>query len=200
VLEEQSFERVGGTQRVSVDVRVIAATNRDLQALVVAQQFREDLFYRLSVLHEEVPPLRARPTDIGPLAQHFLEKLSASASRRILGFTEDALEALTAYAWPGNVRELRNAVERAIVLGDGEWVMAHDLPDCIATPRRQAPGPRALGTASEDARPQSLKELEREGIVRALTATAGNKARAAQILESDRSTLYKKIRDYNIDV
>jgi two-component system response regulator HydG len=206
VLEEQSFERVGGTRSIAVDVRVVAATNRDLGEMVRAGGFREDLFYRLSVIHTVVPPLRARPGDIPVLAEHFLARLRRQVARRVVGFTREALAALASHPWPGNVRELRNAVERAIVLGDGELIRVEDLPPLLwasgppvaFTAPAQVVGPaQSLPPAPAAAR--SLRELEREGILAALAATGGNKAQAAAILEIDRSTLYKKIKDYGIE-
>jgi len=204
VLEEQTFERVGGGKPIVVDVRVVAATNRNLEAMARRGEFREDLFYRLSVIHTEVPPLRRRKADIPELCQHFLARLSRQVPRRITGFTDEALAALTSYAWPGNVRELKNAVERAIVLGDGASIRLQDLPPNIASARAGS-APETHGEATPMAAPaqapaaRSLKDLEREGIVAALRATGGNKAQAAQILEIDRSTLYKKLKDYGIE-
>ncbi|HYU14756.1 MAG TPA: sigma 54-interacting transcriptional regulator [Candidatus Acidoferrum sp.] len=202
VLEEQSFERVGGTRPLSVDVRVVAATNRDLGQMVSRGQFREDLFYRLSVIHVVVPPLRARPEDIPMLADHFLARLRRQVTRRVTGFAAPAMQALICHAWPGNVRELRNAVERAIVLGEGDVIRLEDLPPPLwsaAAAGRGAGMPAAVPTAAPATAARSLKELERDGILSALAATGGNKAQAAAILEIDRSTLYKKIKDYGID-
>jgi len=232
VLEERRFERVGGQKAIEVDVRVVAATNRDLAEMVKRGTFREDLFYRLSVIQVEVPPLRERLDDVPLLAEHFLARFRTQAARRITGFSTDALAAMTHYSWPGNVRELRNAIERAIVLGDRELIMAHDLPPqvlAMAQPARtrNSPPTPPLGSAishapvtppSTGAKPavidptpppglarpapavaRSLRELEKEGIVAALAATGGNKAQAAAILEIDRSTLYKKLKDYDID-
>jgi DNA-binding NtrC family response regulator len=231
VLEERQFERVGGQRPISVDVRVVAATNRDLSDMVRRGTFREDLFYRLSVIHAVVPPLRARPEDIPLLADHFLARMKSQVSRRVRGFSPEALRALEQHAWPGNVRELRNAVERAIVLGDGEWIRPDDLPPGMGArhtppPSRRTssptpplgsmaivePGPDVshvrieepervsmqLPAAETAGPPKSLRELEREGIIAALAATSGNKAQAAQILEIDRSTLYKKLKEYGI--
>ena len=227
VLEERRFERVGGQKSIDVDVRVVAATNRDLAAMVKRGSFREDLFYRLSVIHIDVPPLRDRLDDVPLLAEFFLARFRGQAARRIAGFAPDALAAMARYAWPGNVRELRNAVERAIVLGDGAEIIAADLPPQVlaATPPRArlstptpplgsftgrlpavvsaaplelpAPPVRAPPPAPPPAR--SLRELEKQGILAALAATGGNKAQAAAILEIDRSTLYKKLKDYDID-
>ncbi|HEU4733938.1 MAG TPA: sigma 54-interacting transcriptional regulator [Kofleriaceae bacterium] len=229
VLEERRFERVGGQKAIEVDVRVVAATNRDLAEMVKRGTFREDLYYRLSVIHIEVPPLRERLDDVPLLAEFFLARFRSQAARRISGFAPDALAAMTRYAWPGNVRELRNAVERAIVLGDREQIVAADLPPQVlsaAPPPRTRPSPPTppLGSntvglpvmidplpASPPAPPapapaslrppqaRSLRELEKEGILAALAATGGNKAQAAAILEIDRSTLYKKLKDYDIE-
>jgi DNA-binding NtrC family response regulator len=212
VLEEQSFERVGGTRPLEVDVRVVAATNRDLGDMVRRGQFREDLFYRLSVIHAVVPPLRARPGDIPLLAEHFLARLRRQVARRVTGFAPHAMQALTRHLWPGNVRELRNAVERAIVLGEGEIIRLEDLPPQIGSadggaaafvappmPALPVAASMSIAPGAAPATARSLKDLEREGIVAALAATGGNKAQAAAILEIDRSTLYKKIKDYGID-
>ncbi|MDQ3339299.1 MAG: sigma 54-interacting transcriptional regulator [Myxococcota bacterium] len=231
VLEERRFERVGGQKAIDVDVRVVAATNRDLAEMVKRGTFREDLYYRLSVIHVEVPPLRERLDDVPLLADHFLARYKTQAPRRISGFSHDALAAMTRYSWPGNVRELRNAIERAIVLGDREQIMAQDLPpqvlaqaqpvrtrtssptpplgSSISTSVASVPTPTPMPHVTIDPTPpavahkpgvaKSLRELEREGILVALAATGGNKAQAAAILEIDRSTLYKKLKDYDIE-
>jgi DNA-binding NtrC family response regulator len=204
VLEEQTFERVGGTRPVAVDVRVIAATNRDLGEMVRLGGFREDLYYRLSVIHAVVPPLRARPGDIPILAEHFLARLRRRVPRRVTGFSADAMSAMVAHPWPGNVRELRNAVERALVLGEGPLVRHEDLPPPLSSrsasraPAPASPAPFAATAPAATPSARSLRELEREGIIAALSATGGNKVQAATILEIDRSTLYKKIKDYGI--
>ncbi len=225
VLEERRFERVGGQKPIEVDVRVVAATNRDLADMVKRGTFREDLYYRLSVIQVDVPPLRDRLDDVPLLAELFLARFRGQAARRIAGFAPDALAAMTRYAWPGNVRELRNAVERAIVLGDHEQIVAQDLPPQVLAaappPRTRAASPTPSLGANTTARPavvidptpppvsppipavappaRSLRELEKQGILAALAATGGNKAQAAAILEIDRSTLYKKLKDYDID-
>ena len=230
VLEERRFERVGGQRAIEVDVRVVAATNRDLADMVKRGTFREDLYYRLSVITIEVPPLRDRLDDVPLLAEHFLNRFRHQAARRLSGFAPDAIAAMTRYAWPGNVRELRNAVERASVLGDRDQIVALDLPPQVlahAQPPRartspptpplgsmaiNAPSPIANVTIDQGAplvpppartappaAAKSLRELEKEGILAALAATNGNKAQAAAILEIDRSTLYKKLKDYEIE-
>ena len=210
VLEEQTFERVGGTKPLRVDVRVLAATNRDLPAMVRSGTFREDLYYRLSVIHTEVAPLRERPADIEMLADHFLARLRRQVPRRISGFAPDARAAMAAHAWPGNVRELRNAVERAIVMGEDALIRAADLPPDVVRPNAAAiaPGAGSSGLGASATSPISaspsaeqalpLRELERRGIIAALAATGGNKAKAASLLEIDRSTLYKKLKDYGL--
>jgi transcriptional regulator with GAF, ATPase, and Fis domain len=222
VLEERRFERVGGQKSIDVDVRLVAATNRDLADMVKRGTFREDLYYRLSVIHIDVPPLRDRLDDVPLLAEFFLARFRGQAARRIAGFAPDALAAMARYAWPGNVRELRNAVERAIVLGDGAQIIAADLPPQILAatpPRHRASSPTPpLGSFSAGVPavsidppaaprstpapappPRSLRDLEKQGILAALAATGGNKAQAAAILEIDRSTLYKKLKDYDIE-
>jgi transcriptional regulator with GAF, ATPase, and Fis domain len=226
VLEERRFERVGGQKSIEVDVRVVAATNRELAEMVRRGTFREDLYYRLSVITIEVPPLRERLDDVPLLADFFLARFRGQAARRISGFAPDALAAMTRYSWPGNVRELRNAVERAVVLGDREQIIAHDLPPQVLTGTTALrirtspptpplgsnsaalsavmidplpPAPPALPAAARPPAARSLRELEKEGILAALAATGGNKAQAAAILEIDRSTLYKKLKDYDIE-
>jgi transcriptional regulator with GAF, ATPase, and Fis domain len=227
VLEERRFERVGGQKAIEVDVRVVAATNRDLAEMVKRGSFREDLYYRLSVIHIDVPPLRERLDDVPLLAEFFLGRFRGQAARRISGFSPDALAAMARYAWPGNVRELRNAVERAIVLGDREQIIAQDLPPQVlgasAPPRTRTrpptpplgsrsvalpavaidpipvPGMQVAPATAKAPPPRSLRDLEKQGILAALAATGGNKAQAAAILEIDRSTLYKKLKDYDIE-
>jgi DNA-binding NtrC family response regulator len=222
VLEERRFERVGGTRTIDVDVRLVAASNRDLSEMARRGGFREDLYYRLSVIQIDVPPLRARIDDVPLLAEHFFARFRTTAGRRIQSLSADAIAALMAHSWPGNVRELRNAIERAVVLGDGEVISRDDLPPHISgvnpwqgpskgpteTPRvppapaaESLPAPSSAATSSvpSPAAPRSLRELEREGIVAALLATGGNKAQAAAVLEIDRSTLYKKLKDYGIE-
>jgi len=184
VLETRRFERVGGTRTIAVDVRVIAATNRDLAAMVKAGRFREDLYFRVAVIRAAVPPLRERPEDVLPLAEHFLARFAASCGRRVTGFTAEAVTALEQHWWPGNVRELRNTIERAAVLGDGVVIDADDLG-------LVAPAPAAAPI-------QSLQEQEKAALLRALDTTGGNKAAAAKLLGIDRTALYKKLRRFGL--
>jgi DNA-binding NtrC family response regulator len=182
VLENRSFTRVGGTEEVSVDVRLIAATHRDLRQLVTDGVFREDLLYRLSVIQTRLPPLRERREDIPELVRHFCDVLGDDMGRHVTRIADDALEVLTNYRWPGNVRELRNVVERALVLGDGS---------------SSAPG--SIGSsgllAMTSGKVLPLAELEHQAINAALEATGGNKARAAALLGIDRTTLYRKLKE-----
>ena len=200
VLEGHPFERVGGRQTVHVDVRVVAATNRDLEAAVADGDFRRDLYYRLHVVVLEVEPLRNRPGDVERLADFFLERSAASAGRRVKGFTDAARDALTAYGFPGNVRELKNAVERAVVLCRGDRIGPEDLR---LTPPGGDPG-GAAGGASGAATPGvgfravSLEVLEREQILATLAHTDWNKSQAAGILGIERSTLDRKLKKYGV--
>jgi transcriptional regulator with GAF, ATPase, and Fis domain len=184
LLEERSFERVGGVEPVAVDVRIIAATNKDLQEAVSRGEFREDLFYRLNVLNIKLPPLRDRVEDIPLLVEHFLARQAEAGRPRSLG--KAAAEKLQRYAWPGNIRQLRNVIESAIVLGGGREIRAEDL----VLPEH--PGAHGKG----DWRPISLEELERRHILKVLEHTKGNKKRAAEILGIERCTLYSKLRSY----
>ncbi len=210
VLEDRRVDRIGAARSIDVDVRVIAASNRDLAEHVRRGLFREDLYYRLSVITIAVPPLRDRADDVPLLAEHFLARFRGQAGRRIRGFSPAATARMIAHPWPGNVRELRNAVERAVVLGASEWIEPDDLPDTInaapARPRTPTPpmgsmtsAAPLIATATATPHARALRELERDGIVAALAATGGNKARAASILEIDRSTLYKKLKDYGLE-
>jgi DNA-binding NtrC family response regulator len=195
VLETRSFTRVGGTRETSVTVRLVAATHRDLRAMVAEGRFREDLLYRLSVIQTELPALRERPDDIEPLVRHFATQFGEEIGRRVERIAPEALQVLQSYRWPGNVRELRNVVERALVLGDGSSIELDDLPPELlhSAPARVPPGPvTTMGTV------RTLEQLERDAIAAALDATGGNKARAAALLGIDRTTLYRKLKDHDL--
>ncbi len=193
VLENRTLTRVGGTREITVDVRLVAATHRDLRRLVSEGRFREDLLYRLSVIQTQLPPLRERRDDIPLLARHFLRTIGERVARRVEQIAPAALEVLCRYRWPGNVRELRNVIERALVLGDGPVLEQDDLP-----PELLHAGPPSPALVDANAVVRPLGELEREAIVAALSATGGNKARAAALLGIDRTTLYRKLKDYEI--
>lgn len=201
VLQEQRFEPLGAAATVTVDVRIIAATNRDLEAEIAAGRFREDLFYRLNVVTVEMPPLRDRPEDILPLADRFLAGFAEKNKRRMTGFTPRAADLLMRYDWPGNVRELENAVERAVILARGERIVPEDLPDAVrAADPEPAPEGGELNPAS-DAPPvgRSLKEMERQMILQTLEEVEGNRTRAAEILGISRRTLQNKLKVYGIN-
>jgi two-component system nitrogen regulation response regulator NtrX len=192
-LEEQAFERVGGRDTVKVDVRVIAASNRDLPALIAQGQFREDLFYRLNVIPIEVPPLRARQDDIPTLVDHFIAVFCTENGKRLKTVSGEALAWFLAYDWPGNVRELRNMVERLVIMTPADVIGPEDLP----APLR----PKETATGAE-ARERSLKEardaFERAYIVAELRTHDWNMTRTAERLGIERSHLYRKIKTYGI--
>jgi DNA-binding NtrC family response regulator len=181
-LEEGEVRRLGATHARQFDNRFIAATNRDIERRVADGHFRDDLFWRLHVLHVHVPPLRERTADIPLLVEHFLGDRTASP---------EAIAVLTAYDWPGNVRELRNALERAATLASGSEIQAHDLP-----PRIRDAGAAVIRIADASRRSLPLRDLERAYILEVLRQTGGNKSRAAEILGLDRKTLYRKLDEY----
>lgn len=192
LIEEKSFERVGGVECLRADVRIIAATNKDLLQEVRAGRFREDLYYRLNVLSISIPPLRERREDIEALAMHFLEECGAGSKK----ISPEALKKLLEYPWPGNVRQLRNVIESAYVLGEGPEIRPEDL--VLPWPDRRAAGPEEKTAPGEAWRPVSLAEVEKEHIRRVLEYTGGNKKRAAEILGIERCTLYTKIRQFQL--
>uniref|UniRef100_UPI0002CCCAAC sigma 54-interacting transcriptional regulator n=1 Tax=Escherichia coli TaxID=562 RepID=UPI0002CCCAAC len=183
-IQEREVQRVGSNQTISVDVRLIAATHRDLAAEVNAGRFRQDLYYRLNVVAIEVPSLRQRREDIPLLAGHFLQRFAERNRKAVKGFTPQAMDLLIHYDWPGNIRELENAVERAVVLLTGEYISERELPLAIAST------PIPLGQ-SQDIQP--LVEVEKEVILAALEKTGGNKTEAARQLGITRKTLLAKL-------
>ncbi len=198
VLEGHPFERVGGSEQITVDVRVIAATNRDLEKDVAEGKFRRDLYFRLHVLEIFVPGLRKRPEDIPELADFFLRKFADETGSRLKGFTPRAMEELLRYRWPGNVREMKNVIERAVVLAVGEYVDHEDLVLSTLKTAGDTETGGELMASSREFEPTSLAEMESEHIRRTLNATGWNKSRAAGILGIERSTLDRKIRRYEI--
>ena len=198
VLQEREFERVGGTETVKVDVRVIAATHRDLEDMVQKGEFREDLYFRLNVFPLKLPPLRKRVDDIPELARYFLKRHAPEAGRHELkDFASDAIARLVSYPWPGNVRELENVVERAVILcSEGERVEASDLKFLDLGTRR--PPEREAVKADDGSLPQALERIEREELVRAMEEAKGSKAGAARILGINRSTLYYRLRKHGL--
>jgi transcriptional regulator with GAF, ATPase, and Fis domain len=194
VLESGEVAPVGEAATRRVDVRVVAATNRDLRAAAEAGAFRQDLFYRLNVLTVTLPPLRERGGDVRLLLEHFLDYYAARVGRPALRFSGEALRLALAYPWPGNVRELRNVVERVAILATGEEVTARELP-----PEIRGGGPPPAGGSAESGAPlRSLGEVEKAHILRVLEAAGGNKTKAAEVLGIDRSTLYARLRQYGV--
>jgi Nif-specific regulatory protein len=191
VLEGHPFERVGGHEPIKVDVRVVAATNRDLQAMVREGEFRQDLYYRLHVVEIVVPPLRQRGKDCLHLAEHFLQQFNQEMGRKIEGFTEAAKKRLLAYSWPGNIRELKNVVERAVVLNTRGQI---DESDLALTPALEAGSDAAVAGGAVE---MTLAQLEQAHIERVLRHTGGNKSRAAAILGIERSTLDRKLKRFS---
>ena len=186
VLEDRVFYRVGGTQPIEADFRVIAATNRDLEAAIRSGDFREDLFYRLNVISFTMPSLNQRKEDIPLLAEHFLYRFSQETNKPIDSISREAMDEMMIYDWPGNIRELENAIERAVVVGRQREILPENLPIFGNEP---APAVRA----------HSLKDVEKNHIERVLTENQWNIARSAKILGIDRSTLYSKIKRYDIE-
>jgi DNA-binding NtrC family response regulator len=190
VLQEREFQRVGSSETVKVDVRVIAASNCNLERRVEEGLFREDLYYRLNVIELKLPPLRERREDIPLLVEAFLKKCGDARGKAVKGVSEAALAMLMDYAWPGNVRELENVIERAVTLSRGEKISPDDLPPAVQGARGDR---RVLDEAAEKALP--LHEIEKEYIKKILEKTGGNKYQAAHALGIDRKTLYRKLAE-----
>jgi DNA-binding NtrC family response regulator len=188
VLQERELERVGGRETIAVDVRIVAATHRDLPALVAAGRFREDLYYRLHVVPIRLPPLRDRLEDVPALAQHFLSKYAAQNGRPVTGFTDEALAALCSHRWPGNVRELENAVERAVVIVRGDVI---DVAELALTVVQQKPTPPPIPGST-------MEELERDAIVRAIEHAHGSTTRAASLLGVSARLIQYRLHEWGI--
>ncbi|HEV8119000.1 MAG TPA: sigma-54 dependent transcriptional regulator [Thermoanaerobaculia bacterium] len=188
VLEEKKIVRVGGNVEIPVDFRLVAATNRNLEAMVAEGKFREDLYYRLNVFSIAIPPLRERREDIAPLAKSFLARFARAMNKPVAGISPEAMALLTSYDWPGNVRELQNALERAVLVCRGKTAMPEDLPFHV-NGSKSSPAP--LG--------KSLSDVERLHVRRVLEEAGWNITRAARLLEIDRVTLYNKIKKYGFE-
>ena len=191
VLQEREFERVGGTETIKVDVRIVAATNRDLLEEVKKGNFREDLYYRLNVVHIEVPPLRERKEDIPLLMSSFLEEFNREDNRASEGFSPAARKAMYAYSWPGNIRQLRNTIESAVVTCRGKVIDTGDLPEQIVAENRAGEVSIRLGV--------TLSEAERTVIMSTLDFCEGNKTKASEMLGIGRKTLHRKLEEYNVE-
>jgi DNA-binding NtrC family response regulator len=206
-LEEKRFERVGGTLPLQVDVRVVAATNRNLKAAVAARQYREDLYFRLSVFPITIPPLRERSDDIATLARFFIEKYCRDLNKKALVLSPAAEEELRAYPWPGNVRELQNCIERAVILTEGETIHPRHLNlsfrDAAPAPTEdedQSPWSKIdLSGSLSDVTRRTLAEVERRKIELALKEASGNRGRAAELLQVSYKTFLAKLKDYGLE-
>ncbi len=213
VLQERTFERVGSAEPIQVDVRVVAATHQDLEALIRHGRFREDLYYRLNVISIPVPPLRERSEDVPELVQHFLERCGRRAGKRGLTVDDEALLALKAFSWPGNIRQLENAIERAVVAAEGPSVTLADLPPEVADALQwpadgEADADEVVCDGEVSLTADELRGVraeraerdrrEREQLVRALAATGGNKAEAARALGLARSTLVSRLKKHGL--
>jgi DNA-binding NtrC family response regulator len=198
VLQEHTFERVGSTEAIRGDFRVLAATNRDIEACVREQLFREDLLYRLNVVRITVPPLRERRSDIALLAEHFLRICSEKSGFSAVGFSDDAILMLQAHSFPGNVRELENMVERAVLMARGRVVMPDHFPASPGDSTKSNSNGNGLELLSLPFH-KALAELERRLIEKALRESSGNKTEAANRLQINRRLLYNKIEEHNIN-
>jgi DNA-binding NtrC family response regulator len=206
-LEEKRFERVGGTMPLQVDVRVVAATNRNLKAAVSARQYREDLYFRLSVFPITIPPLRERPNDIILLARHFIDRFCRDLNKKPFVLAPSAEQELCAYAWPGNVRELQNCIERAVILTGGDTIHARHLSLSFRTAPVAGPGSEEpaspwaaidLSGTLADATRRVVAEVERRKVEQALHEAAGDRARAAELLQVSHKTLLAKLKEYSL--
>ena len=209
VIQERELERVGGTQTIRVDVRVVAATHRDLEAMIATGEFREDLFYRLAVVPITIPPLRERHDDVSRLVRHFVAELARSVPRPNARIDDDAVALLATQSWPGNVRQLQNFVERLVVLADDDTVRRADVERELARTPAGKTSARDSHPAPADAAPSSprdplsldarRKETEKEALIRALAQAGNNRTRAARLLEVSRRTLYNKLREHGLE-
>jgi len=192
VLQAREFERLGGTQSIQADIRLVAATNKDLEAAIVSKGFREDLFYRLNVFAIFIPPLRDRKTDVLQLANFFLEKFATQSGKNVKRIATPAIDMLMAYHWPGNVRELENAIERAVVVCNEQVLHAHHLPPTLQTAEE-------TGTVIEQSLEQATEAFEKDILQDALKSARGNRAKAARLLKTTGRVFNYKVRKYEID-
>lgn len=201
ILQERSFERVGGTRLVTVDVRIVAATNKDLNEEIRLGRFREDLYYRLNVVPFRVPALRERTDDIPMLVQHFIDLFYRKEGREPKQFVPEALEALKQYTWPGNVRELKNIIERILIMTSGRSITCDDIPDLHGGHgETQTTFPTLDGALAQPTLREAREEFEREFLIQKLEENDWNISRTAEIIELERSNLHRKIKSYGIDV
>ncbi len=195
VLQDRTVRPVGGRSEIPIDIRVIAATNRDLETAVEEGRFREDLYYRINVVHIELPPLRARAGDVLSIAQHFLDRFAERAQKHVTGIAQGAAEKLVSYGWPGNVRELQNCIERGVALTRYEALSVDDLPEKVRNYRRS----HVLVSSDDPSELVPMDEVERRYITRVMEAVGGNKTAAARILGFDRKRLYRMLDRLDVD-
>jgi DNA-binding NtrC family response regulator len=194
VLQEREFEHLGGTKTIKVDVRIIAASNKDLQELVKKGEFREDLYYRLNVVPVTIPPLRERKEDISSIASDFLLKSASISGKNPKRFSEKAVKRLQAYSWPGNIRELENIVERCVVITGSDMIEEEDLPSYILNPSEPEPGKQ-----SDSRLEDKIDSVEKDTIIKTLGECGGNRTKAAQVLGISRRSLHRKLSKYSIE-
>jgi DNA-binding NtrC family response regulator len=194
VIENKTFRRVGGVQDLRVNTRIVAATNRDLEAAIEEKSFRKDLYYRLKVIPIHVPPLRERKEDVVPLVNHFVDRFNRELGKKVKPVGREVLEALVAYDWPGNVRELKNVIERAMLLDAEDEILLEHLPGEIHRVGRSRPGGEEAARVVSSFMPMTLRDVERVQIKRTLEQTNGNKSKAATILGISRQTLREKLK------
>ncbi len=199
VLQEQEFERLGGMRTIKCDVRIIAATNKDLEKAVKKGTFREDLYYRLKVIPIQIPPLRERRGDIPLLVHHFLEQMNKAKKKKIRGISKEAMEILEAYDWPGNVRELENVIERMVILAESDYLTVEDLPERIARTRVSLKPEASVIPDEGVSLSHAVSEYEKKLIISALEKTGWVKNRAAKLLKMNRTTLVEKIKKQGIE-
>ena len=199
ILQEQEFERLGGTRTIKCDVRILAATNKDLEKAVREGSFREDLFYRLKVIPISLPPLRERRSDIPLLVHHFLTEMTKSKKRKVKGIENEVVQAMEAYDWPGNVRELENVIERMLILSEGDYLTVGDLPEKIAQKGVSAPVVQSALSEEGFSLSNAVNEYEKQLIINALERTGWVKNRAAKLLNMNRTTLVEKIKKQGIE-
>jgi DNA-binding NtrC family response regulator len=195
VLQERMVRPLGAKAEVPVDVRIVAASHRDLESAIEEHCFREDLYYRINVIHIPLPPLRARGADVLPLAMQFIRRLAAQSHKEVTSISQEAAAKLVAYAWPGNVRELQNSMERAVALTRFSEICVDDLPEKIRAYRSS----HVVVASDDPSELVALEEVERRYVLRVLEAVAGNKTAAARILGLERKTLYRKLERYGVD-
>ncbi len=193
MLQEREFERVGGTRSIKVDIRLVAATNRDLAEAAKQGQFRQDLYYRLNVVSFHMPALRERREDIPLLASYFVKKYAEKCNRKVLGISQEARARLMQYDWPGNVRELENAIERAVVLGSSERILPEDLPEALLETEAGAQAPSGTTRYHE-----AVAEVKKQLILKAVEQAEGNYTEAARNLGVHPNYLHRLIRNMNL--